>query len=316
MKNSFTIEKKFFGLFTSLLLLLSVEVTAQQAPRYSMYMFNTMNYNPAYAGYSDEVVSTLLYRKQWLNFPGAPQTGSFNIHTPIRQDNMGVGLSFINDKAGAVMQNSLNMAYSYHLKFKTSRLAFGLQAVVQNYSVALSKVKTNPLGEADNAFNTGDINAYSLNFGTGAYYFSNNYYVGLSAPFLLNNKIGTKIPGSNSVAKQGTHAYLTGGYVFSINPIVKLKPSALLKYAAHSPLQADINLMGYFYDIIGFGTTYRTSDSFNAMAEIILPKGFRLAYAYDYTISPVKSFQAGSHEIILQYRFGFSKDKLSSPRFF
>ena len=305
------------GLFCGLLgLLLATQSYGQQDPRYSMYMFNAMSFNPAYAGSLDEVAATMLYRKQWLNFPGAPQTASFNIHAPIKKESMGLGVSFLNDKAGAISQNYLNLAYSYHLKFKTSRLSFGLQAVVQNFSAGLSKIQTNQQGTIDNAFNNGDVSLYGINFGTGAFYYSNKYFIGISAPHLLSSKMEKQLAGDPVAAKQGTHAYLTGGYVFTLNPIIKLKPTALVKYATNSPIQADINAMVYFYDIFGLGATYRTNDSFNAMTEIILPKGFRIAYAFDYTLSPLKNYQAGSHEVILQYRFGFNKERLTSPRLF
>jgi type IX secretion system PorP/SprF family membrane protein len=310
------INIKFIFLSGFFALLLVTQSKAQQDPRYSMYMFNAMSFNPAYAGSFDEVAATLLYRKQWLNFPGAPQTGSFNIHAPIKKENMGLGVSFLNDKAGAISQNYLNMAYSYHLKFKTSRLSFGLQAVVQNFSAGLSKVQTSQTGATDNAFNNGDVSVYGINFGTGAFYYSNKYFIGISAPHLLSSKMEKQLAGDPVAAKQGTHAYLTGGYVFTINPIIKLKPTALVKYAANSPLQTDINAMVYLYDVFGVGATYRTNDSFNAMTEIILPKGFRIAYAFDYTLSPLKNYQTGSHEIILQYRFGFNKERLTSPRLF
>ena len=300
----------------SVLCLCATKGSAQQDPRYSMYMFNAMSFNPAYAGSLDEVAATVLYRKQWLSFPGAPQTGSFNIHAPIQKENMGLGLSFLNDKAGIINQNYLNLAYSYHLKFKKSRLSLGLQAVVQNFSAGLSKVQTNQQGYTDNAFNSGDVSVYGINFGTGAFYYSDKYFIGISAPHLLSSNMEKKLAGDPVAAKQGTHAYLTGGYVFTLNPIIKLKPTALLKYAANSPMQVDVNAMVYFYDLIGFGATYRTTDSFNAMTEIILPKGFRVAYAFDYTLSPLKNYQTGSHEIIMQYRFGFNKNRLTSPRLF
>ena len=314
MKTSITIKTLMATL--SVLCLCATKGSAQQDPRYSMYMFNAMSFNPAYAGSLDEVAATVLYRKQWLSFPGAPQTGSFNIHAPIQKENMGLGLSFLNDKAGIINQNYLNLAYSYHLKFKKSRLSLGLQAVVQNFSAGLSKVQTNQQGYTDNAFNSGDVSVYGINFGTGAFYYSDKYFIGISAPHLLSSNMEKKLAGDPVAAKQGTHAYLTGGYVFTLNPIIKLKPTALLKYAANSPMQVDVNAMVYFYDLIGIGATYRTTDSFNAMTEIILPKGFRVAYAFDYTLSPLKNYQTGSHEIIMQYRFGFNKNRLTSPRLF
>ena len=143
---------------------------------------------------------------------------------------MGVGLSFMHDKAGIISQNYVNLAYAYHLKFKKSRLALGLQAVVQNFSAGLSKLQTNQNGATDYAFNS-DISATGINFGAGAFYYSNKYYLGISSPHLIPGNMEKKLPGDPMQAKQGSHLYAMGGYVFKVNPIIKIKPSFLFKYA-------------------------------------------------------------------------------------
>ena len=111
-----------------LVALCGLKLSAQQDPQYTMYMFNMMSINPAYAGSKDNTDITLLFRKQWVNYPGAPQTISFNAHTPIYFDKMGLGMSLINDKLGVMNHNIVNLAYAYHLRFKKSMLSFGLQA--------------------------------------------------------------------------------------------------------------------------------------------------------------------------------------------
>lgn len=73
---------------------------AQQDAQYTQYMYNTINVNPAYAG-SRGVMSIFgLHRTQWVGLDGAPVTNAASINTPINNSNIGVGLSFVNDKIG------------------------------------------------------------------------------------------------------------------------------------------------------------------------------------------------------------------------
>jgi type IX secretion system PorP/SprF family membrane protein len=76
--------KKYLLLFS--LVLYSAVTSAQQDPMYSMYMFNHMAINPAYAGTHDHMQVTGLFRRQWLDFPGSPQTASFTLHSPLKNE--------------------------------------------------------------------------------------------------------------------------------------------------------------------------------------------------------------------------------------
>ena len=67
----------------AMFLFLSQGLNAQQDPQYSMYMFNGLYLNPAYAG-SHEVISiSAIYRHQWAGFEGAPRSASIGVHTPL-----------------------------------------------------------------------------------------------------------------------------------------------------------------------------------------------------------------------------------------
>ena len=46
--------------------------SAQQDPLYSQYMFNTLAYNPAYAGSADVFTMMALSRHQWVGFAVPP----------------------------------------------------------------------------------------------------------------------------------------------------------------------------------------------------------------------------------------------------
>src|SRR6476660_7661657 len=73
---------------------------AQQDAQFTQYMYNTININPAYAGSRGALSIFGLYRTQWVGLDGAPETSSFSVNTPTGNENVGIGLSLINDKIG------------------------------------------------------------------------------------------------------------------------------------------------------------------------------------------------------------------------
>src|SRR5436190_13795180 len=76
------------------------QVNAQQDILVSQYMFNHLLLNPAYAGSKEYIQATLLYRKQWVNFKGAPETQVATAHGPWGLTSLGWGATISHDKAG------------------------------------------------------------------------------------------------------------------------------------------------------------------------------------------------------------------------
>ena len=70
----------------------------QQLPQFTQYMFNTISINPAYAGSRETFSAVGLHRSQWVGLEGGPETQTLSVHSPLRNEQVGVGLSFINDK--------------------------------------------------------------------------------------------------------------------------------------------------------------------------------------------------------------------------
>lgn len=288
---------------------------AQQDPMYSMYMFNPMAINPAYAGSLDQMQATGLFRRQWLNFPGAPQTTTFSFHAPQKNENLGWGMSVINDRMGAMQTNAFMAAYAYHLRFKSSRLAFGLQAGLRNFSARLSELKLDPDALYDASF-ASNVSSWNLNFGTGVFWYSKNAYVGFSIPHLRNHILAEDPQNTTIQSRLRTHFNLTGGYVFHLNPTLALKPSLMIKQVAGAPVQVDVNANIYWLDLLGFGISYRSGAAFVAMAEVQIHQNLRLGYAYDQTVNGLSGSVGGSHELMLRADFGFNKNKTISPRYF
>jgi type IX secretion system PorP/SprF family membrane protein len=196
-------------------------------------------------------------------------------------------------------------------------LAFGIQGNVSQYRADYSSVLLNGSGSTFDPAFSDNISKILFNFGTGVYYNTDKFYIGLSAQDLIDNKLTTyEAPNSDIRSAQSMHIFLASGYVFPVSEDFKFKPSFLIKGVKGAPVEADINATLWIKDVIGIGAQYRTSADIAGMIEIQASPQFRLGYSYDYSTTSLKNFNSGSHEIMLRYEFGFERGKILSPRYF
>ena len=270
--------------------------------------------NPAYAGSKENLSFGLLYRKQWIEIEDAPTTFSFSGSAPVGK-NVGLGLSIISDKIGPVEENNVYGDFSYTLNLGGERrLALGLKAGVTFQKIGLRSIIQPTLPDPNDGAFQEDTNNSKLNIGNGLFYYTNKYYVALSIPNMLKSahldyngvKYGTEIQ----------HYFLTGGYVFDLNPNLKFKPFAMIKSAFNAPTSFDISTNFLYLEKFEMGATYRLQDSFGAMVNYAISPSLRIGYAYDHIVSDLKVTTPSSHEIILLFDLNFPKKVSQSPRFF
>jgi type IX secretion system PorP/SprF family membrane protein len=296
------------------MLLTFLDATAQQDPHYTQYMYNMNVINPAYAGSKENLSFGLLYRKQWIEIEDAPTTFSLSGSAPIGK-NVGLGLSIISDKIGPVEENNVYGDFSYTLNLGGERrLALGLKAGVTFQKIGLKSIIQPTLPDPNDGAFQEDTNNSKLNIGTGLFYYTNKYYVSFSIPNMLKSahldyngvKYGTEIQ----------HYFLTGGYVFDLNPNLKFKPFAMVKSAINAPTSLDVSANFLYVEKFEMGATYRLQDSFGVMVNYAVSPSLRIGYAYDHIVSDLKVTTPSSHEIILLFDVNFPKKVSQSPRFF
>ncbi|MCR4030040.1 MULTISPECIES: type IX secretion system membrane protein PorP/SprF [Flavobacterium] len=292
---------------------ISVCATAQQEPQYTQYMYNTMAVNPAYAGSTGTIDAALLYRSQWIGISGAPETQSFSIHSPLRNEKIGLGLSIVNDKIGPSDELYFdgNFSYSIPLGYE-KRLAFGLKAGARMLNIDWSKGRY--YDNDDVLLNQNINNQMKLAVGAGIYYYTDKWYVGLSVPSFMRSNYYDDV--QESIDYDRLHYYLIGGYVFDLNPNLKFKPAFLVKAVSGAPITADVSANFMIQEKFVIGGAYRTDDSVSILAGFQIAPSFYLGYAFDYTVSQLNKYNDGSHEIILRYQFVKNQSKIKSPRFF
>jgi len=302
---------------TLTLLIISLKGQAQQDPMFTQYMFNGLYINPAYAGSHEYWSSTMTYRSQWAgaNFDGAPKTLIASVDGPIRGKNMGLGFNIMHDEIGVTNTNMVQVNYAYQLKLdKKHKLAFGVNAGVAQYNSRLTEVLI--WDENDEVYGS-NLTEYLPRVGFGAYFFSDRYFAGVSIPTLLAYEEGKDF--SMDLSKSSflrRHYLFTGGVVLPVSDNVKFKPSVLVKYVSGAPVEGDINFSTIFKDAFWLGVSYRTNDAVGLILEYQTNSFFRIGYAYDVTVSGLRSYQNGSHEIMLGVDFGRDLVKVKTPRYF
>lgn len=301
------------------------ELKAQQDAQYSMYMFNGLAINPAYAGSRERWAITALYRHQWAGFgDGIPRTATANAHGTLLDDRMGLGISFSSDRIGPTDMISVAGSYAYRIPIGSKKerlkghLAVGLSAQFTNYTQRWDEINTTDQG--DQSFASGTVNIFAPNFGAGLYYSNDIFYIGASIPNILNANLDERVKyesEGNDVARKYRHYFATAGVMIKLTDNVKMKPSLLYKIVQDAPVSGDYNLSFLFKEALWIGASYRTSFkepvAVLGMVEYMFAKHLRIGYAYDYTLSDIGAYQSGTHEIMMSYEFG-NNDKYLTPR--
>jgi len=303
--------KNFYILISILFVCLGTS-HAQQLPQFTQYMYNTISINPAYAGSRDGLSLTALNRNQWAGIDGGPRTQTLSIHSPLRNEKVGLGLSVINDKAGYENYTYIYGDFSYTINVSdATTLSFGIKGGFSYYNLD-EDLFSEPSVLADPFFSD-NFNKWTPNVGAGLYLSAQDWYIGLSAPKLINNDNNEF---NQYVALEQVHYYLTWGYVFDLSETWKLRPTALVKATGGAPLSFDMNGAMIYDEKLYLGATYRVDDAIGAFIDFQIFEPLRIGYAYEYTISDLRPYSNGSHEILLIYELRYKNTKYKSPRFF
>ena len=286
---------------------------AQQDPLYSQYMFNTLAFNPAYAGSGDVFTVMALSRHQWVGFEGAPATQTILAHSPLGSQNLALGLSVINDKLGPTRQTGVFADFAYRIRTgESSRLAFGLKGGFNSFRADLAGLSTVDPDQANV-----DIQGKMLpNFGFGLFWHTPLAYVGVSAPKLLENETVEATNGLLTTGSEERHYFVMGGYVMDLGRDLKFKPSFMARLVAGAPLSLDVNANFLLRERIWFGAMYRLGNSFGLLGQYQVNDQLRIGYAFDLATTKLGAYNAGTHEIMLSYDLRFIKGRTISPRYF
>lgn len=323
---------------------MALQGMSQQIPQYSQYTRNAVVFNPGITGIENYTDVNLGFRKQWMNFPDAPQTYYMGAHGRLSKKDVIQGLPpyslriskpelydklaidslnrvpsrhaiggfFRGDKYGPFKDYTGMFSYAYHLPVSSSlTLSMGASAGVSHSSIDPTELTViNPEDVTYNTFLYRDGSHTYGNLSLGTVLYSDKLMVGYSANQVLQNNALNEI---TKTGKLNVHHFLNLGYRMDLNDDLELYPSAMVKFMSPAPLMVDAGAKVRFREKIWAGVAYRYKESMIGTLGLSLSDQFNLSYSYDASIWGIGKYNSGSHEINLGMML-FNKNN-TAPKF-
>lgn len=283
-----------------IMLLVTLQVRAQQDPLYNLYFYNQGMINPAYIGLYKDATLNLISRKQWVGIEGAPLTNFLSFSTSVG-NRFGIGGMLISDQLGVNQNFESQLAFSFNvIETPGVILALGVQGGLINYRYDYSKLNLEYLDDEDLDMS---LTQYTKpNFGAGVFLKTDNFYIGLSSPRILNVDINDGLVSSTRYQR---HFYLSGGVLInnSFNSSVRIKPSFLLRMVPEGSMALDVSLHALFLETIWAGITVRNLSAVGINTQIQISQRTRLAYGFELPTNALLTRNYGTHELSLLIEF-------------
>lgn len=318
-------------IYLSIALVLGIlQLNAQQEHHYTQFMYNKLLINPAYAGARGVPSLTGIYRNQWVGFDGAPKSALISFNSPFLSPRVGVGVTISHETIGLQKDFYGALAYSYDLVAGDDvSVRFGIMGSIRSRGRDLTKASSDPQQVFDPSI--GDlesVNDIAGNVGAGIYAtYANRFYAGFSVPHIYANTIGIN-PNVTLIGKEYRHYYGTVGAILPLSEDINLMPALLVKYVENAPFDADINLNLDIRKKVTAGISYRLGgdgpgESLDLLVYWQVTEQIGIGAAYDFSLSKLKDYNAGSVEVLVQAdlkkqnnKNNKKKKSMSNPRFF
>lgn len=304
--------------------MLTCSLYAQQDVLSTQFMYNKLAVNPAFSGRNEATTITGILRDQWTGLKGAPKSQALSINLkPLGK--VGLGLNIARQTVGVSEKLSLEGLYSYGFKIGTGTFSMGMSFSARHFEqdftdpnlIIIHDIKEDP------ALSYGIYTTNIFNVGFGLYYSGNRFFAGASVPRLIKSEIDFKAGSIKSTEVR--HIYVMTGGALDFSRKLIFMPQLLFRYAENAPYDLDLNLGLLLNDRFYAGTTFRTGGAYGNWFESVdfllglyVTKNLFLSTSYDVTLTPLREFENGSLEVLLQYKFGKTSNPVDiiNPRFF
>ena len=308
--------------------------SAQQEQQYSQYMVNGFVINPARAGTEDFVDLKLGYRNQWTGYQAgptstptdralSPRTIYLSGHSNIAHHGTGAGHSnrgkqatrhgiggyIYDDQTFPIGRTGVYGAYAFNIPLNQyTRLSLGSFLGFKRFRVNHNNWDPfDPVEEDDLLLSGGTQSKIVPDGSLGAFLYSDYYFIGASLFQIFGGRILDQFSSTQEIeGRLARHYFITGGLRLPVSSDLTIIPSFALKVNSPAPVSIDANVMAQYGDLYFVGASARfgseNGDSFTVLGGITLWERFDVSYSYDITVSDLRSFHSGSHEVVLGYR--------------
>lgn len=276
---------------------------AQQLPQYSQFMFNKYAIHSGFSLIEPYWEARSNHRYQWERITDGPRTYTLSIYGPNKKQNMGFGLLLFTDFTGPTRRSGIQTSYNYALKLSGDwRLIFSAQAGILQFMIDGSKIT---LRDENDPLITNGVQATVVpDIGSGLLlHHKNKFYLGISAPQIIRNKIKFFKDGPNPTGRLERHFYGIVGYLWDLSDDFSIEPNLLLKYVEPVELQWEPSMRFIYKKEYWIGASYRYQDAIAAYLGFWIRKTFLFGYSYDYPVSNIRNYSTGTHEVMLGIKF-------------
>ena len=214
------------------------QLSAQDEPIISQYIYHTNVFNPAVAGNVTDVTISALARQQWVGFNGAPSTQVLDAYGYIPKAKSGIGLVFVNDMLGEQGSASLRISYAYCQKINDkAKLSFGLSGGFLDMYVKGSQLIYQETSDPGAIYT--NISRWKPYFSAGTEFTGYNFTAGFSVTNLDQSLKDA------TLFKEPRNYFGYVKYSWDINANINFTPSVFIRSAAFIT-QPEINLAATF----------------------------------------------------------------------
>lgn len=335
------IIKSVLGVFA---MLLCVTVSAQQDPSYSHFSFFKQGYNPAAAGEVEKrMCFSLINHTQWRGYDDqtyisgtegergggkvvenvAPATTAFAFggQSPLdkrEKHNVGLGVTFNNDKLGFIKTTSFRIQANYQINLMGGFAKLAIGPEMGMTQVGIDNPNYIAFDDFDPRIPAKGGSQSQFDLGFGVFYTQkqmgplDNFSAGASISHIPQPIFDVNIQMQSGSSENLNfevvrHLYFHSGFEYDLGSIT-LEPAFLIKYNTRP--QFDMSVTALFMESFRAGIGYRQWGNADGIPILLGyqtaldkkgEKTLRVGYSYDLSISRVRQVSNGTHEIFARF---------------
>lgn len=286
-------KKSTIVITVTVLLIITLQVKAQDRSSFYTNILNPFLANPAMAGSTDNIHAIFNTNSYLGGIESMPRTYNFGIHSPLNNTS-GAGLKVISNWRGAFQTINVEGAYSKQVKFTSNNIV--------TFGLSLGFVQTNLKNEMlsgqvdlnDPTLLNPNLNKMLLTSGAGAVYrYKKSLEIYASSPMLVTGDqklTGFFVAGANysfKVDRAGAYA---------------LKPIVNYYNFENAPKMFDGILAGTWNETITLQAGYRSNGAVISSIGFNF-KNLTLGYAYLYSTGNLNNLATAQNEIAIALNF-------------
>lgn len=305
-------EKRRFSLILPLLLWSLIPLQAQWNDPPGQYWTAKSYLNPSFAGETEVISTTALYRYSWSGIENAPQHLLLTADMPFEflGSRHGTGLVAYTETVGELRNSLLAAQYSLKKEIGKGFLNIGLQAGVYDlkFDAGSKYIFTDSLqyGRGMLKVNPADKQVIDLNAGiswTGKYIFAGLSAMHINQPrfYAHNDSLSADLQSDSTLSTIPRSYNLMAGYNITLFHPLEIQPMVWVQ-TDFSMTQVQATLRLEYNKRFSGGASWRLDDGYVLFAGATI-RDVELGYAYGLHTTGSGKNSRGSHELYLRYDF-------------